>query len=545
MARDTGTKVQITGQLANKGEPVQLSGVVVQAFALGESDDKLRPGGALGMSQTDSDGRFTLEPVQTPSELFAEERTPRICCVATDGSRVIGMVYAPLRRDEPRIDVTIDLDVANVAGQTAQARRPTGARSVSSLNGGVQTTHINIDDADISLPLPYRAGYPLADVGTSDPTAIIDSELARLLGRPLDPGAPSTADEFVESLNRMFRPVEEDGRIDYEWTGATTPTVPHHGAEVQLTGEQAVLHARAKDSFEAMVRLIESINPIKALTDAKDAEALRLILTTLLGELVEQLGNQVPPDVPRLDNLFALLTRELKQLEIEFGFQRKHVDLPSKQQEYTKYLRLADYINSLCQSWEQARGELTRPTLFFSSQLSDALVSVATSAEAAVAELEAAGVGKSERRSVIIRFVDGTVTSIDAVLDWAEHWSRTVAPALLQGAGGRGMRAMRPTAEKLQTILENVLSANVTHPGFARPRVHRALGELATNMGEVVHVVESVGLEGDNVLEQKVGDLERRLAELSREVAGLRRPTRSSANRPAMGQEQQGTESAS
>jgi hypothetical protein len=145
---------------------------------------------------------------------------------------------------------------------------------------------------------------------------------------------------------------------------------------------------------------------------------------------------------------------------------------------------------------------------------------IAESVDEASRAMDAVMLGPAERRTVRIDFpltirrgnrdepIDPEAPDpktpppsmlVDELLTWTARFATEEGPSLIQLAGRRGVAAVQPTAERLQRLVLGAAQANVPSIGFSRPRVRRALVELADQLGQVERLASELLSEGDRI----------------------------------------------
>jgi hypothetical protein len=75
-----------------------------------------------------------------------------------------------------------------------------------------------------------------------------------------------------------------------------------------VTGGQASLYLRAKASHEQIVRMLDSLQPLRTDADPQDCEAYRGLVRDSVRRIVMELGREGGPRVPLVDSAFSVLT---------------------------------------------------------------------------------------------------------------------------------------------------------------------------------------------------------------------------------------------
>jgi len=169
-----------------------------------------------------------------------------------------------------------------------------------------------------------------------------------------------------------------------------------------------------------------------------------------------------------------------------------------EEQNLTNFEIVRDYILGLSQTWDQtsSRFDITgKDTKYLGTQLvrlSRALNSVAESVEETYRVMDAVLLGPSERQTVLITFPPENGQPpppmlVEELLSWVSRF-----PALIKQGGRRGVLAIRPVAERLQTLVDAASRADIKHVAFKRIRVRRSLEELASQIEQVAQLASQV-----------------------------------------------------
>jgi hypothetical protein len=396
-----------------------------------------------------------------------------------------------------------------------------GAVGGISTSGSVQDVVSDIasympTSQEVTGPTARPRGTGGIGTATAPLQQLVDSTLLDVLGRKLKTADPKA---FLASLTRAFTPEEINGRTTYHWTPRTYAVQTELGGGI--TGAQASLYHRAKIALDDALPLLDRLEPLLASPDKQEVEAARAIVRTEFSELVSELGVEGGPRVQRVDDLFALLRRELERLERVFGLTRENVITVEEEQNLTNYLVVRDYLDGLFTTWSGERGFRNQfagtEARFLGTQLvlmSRALSVVAESVEEVYNAMDAVNLGPAERQTVRIEFpqviridngenpllstAPGRIPSmtVDELLSWVSRFATREGPTLIQDGGRRGVEAIQPIAERLQRLVLGASQANVPHIGFSRVRVRRALNELAAQLGQLERLARELSPNG-------------------------------------------------
>jgi hypothetical protein len=241
---------------------------------------------------------------------------------------------------------------------------------------------------------------------------------------------------------------------------------------------------------------------------------VRAIVHKEFQELVDELGIEGGPRVQRVDDLFDVLEQQIDLLEDKFGFDDpKQINTVEEEQNLTNFLVVRDYVRGLDQAWQTFRAQfIGTGSKFLGTQfvlLSRALSVVAESVSEVELTMESVFLGPRERQTVRIEFPAqitlngqlqpifkvGTPPSmlVSELLDWITRFASDEGPALINDGGRIGISSVQTTADRLQRlVLGAAQTQTVTHIGFTRTRVRRALEELASQIGQVARLAQEV-----------------------------------------------------
>jgi carboxypeptidase family protein len=352
----------------------------------------------------------------------------------------------------------------------------------------------NIDPAARSAPVaPGGAGAPLQQV--------VGNALLDVLGRKLKTDDPQA---FLSSLNRAFSLEQVEGRTQFTWTPRTYAVQTELGGGI--TGAQASIYHRAKVALDDALPLLDGLEPLLPDYDEQEVEAARSIVRTEFIELVNELGLEGGPRVQRVDDIFNLLLRQpggqLDNLRIRFGLDSSRVVTVEEEQNLTNFLVIADYVRGLRATWsavpDGARRYFTGTgQKFLGTQLvllSRTLSVVAESVDEANLVMDSVFIGPAERQTLRLNLgKDVPSMLVEELMSWVTRFATEEAPTLIQDGGLRGVEAIVQTAGRLEDLVRGAEQANnVANVAFMRPRVRRALHDLAGQLGDVRRLAEQL-----------------------------------------------------
>ncbi|MDS4011691.1 MAG: hypothetical protein RKK15_09850 [Defluviicoccus sp.] len=352
---------------------------------------------------------------------------------------------------------------------------------------------------------PSPAGAFGGGRGTGSVGAIVEQTLRNVLGwrpRVNDPRGLSTA------LNQAFSYSEVGGR------GVYTYVPRSYAAQVQadmgaLTGAQASIYARAKVSLEQCLILLDRVYKLDPAGDPENIAALKAIVRSHLTDLVNELGLEGGPRVERVDTLFESLIGEcnvlggqMKNLEDALGFNddqfnKNRVNTIAEEQNYTDFLTIIDYCESLKATWDKNR-EYFGPSTespFLGTQaihLSRAFAVLGESVEEVNAAFDSVFLGPSERHLIRLDFRDaGSSMSVGELLDWIHTVATVEGPQLVQEGGKLGVKALVPVLKKLEALVTSALNQGEVPEAYKTPRVQTSLNGLLNILTTTYELADS------------------------------------------------------
>jgi hypothetical protein len=467
-------------------------------------------------------------------------------------------VYADERTTVPPLeeDVYCNPPVSGVSIIPSRAPLGGGRNPLSGGNGngnGNGNAEIRESVADLAAYPVLTEQVNVAGVGgaapsTGTPAGTGGASFSRLITgtlRDVLGWKPQTNDSrgFVAALNQSFTGREMEGRTDYSWVPRSSGALARPADLGAVTGAQLSIYTRAKVALDQSLPLLDGLTPLRADILPEDIDAIRSVVRTELGQLVDELGTVGGPRVSRVDELFGLLLGDaaaggqtvpdpetvqgqLAELRDRLGLERSRVNTIDDEQNYTNFLILVDYVNTLNQSWRTERKYFTRgdpsgAEPYLGTQLVLLAQGLAAAAEAVQDvnfTLESVFLGSPMQQTLTLNFpstVQGvTVPGVTGVpgddppaplpantppmfvselLGWADTWLTKEARELIDESGKDGVIAMFPTANRLRKLVRAALvkargglQDPATLPaGYASPRVQRAIQELATQLDEV------------------------------------------------------------
>jgi len=320
---------------------------------------------------------------------------------------------------------------------------------------------------------------------------------------------------FVAALIQSFTSVEVEGRKKWQWTPHVYTIQADLGA---VTGAQASIYKRAKVFLDQSLPLLEGLKPLRADYDEEDTEASRAVVESYLTELVDELGMVGGPRVQLVDTHFLTLLGDINvtttnpeevkgQLGVlrdRFGLKRDLVNTIEEEQNLTNYLILVDYVLSLKRSWDAQRHFFDRSgtDVYLGTQLvllARTMGTLVESVHQAYDAMDSVFLGEAERQSIplYLEGEDKPNLTIAELLAWAERFGSEEGPRLIREGGKHGVRAFRPSIDKLRELVRRAWESSQQKPqnpvkGFHTPRVQRTLEELTTYSDHIYDLASQV-----------------------------------------------------
>ncbi|QZZ20644.1 hypothetical protein J5X98_26020 [Leptothermofonsia sichuanensis E412] len=392
---------------------------------------------------------------------------------------------------------------------------------------------VQIVDVLPSLDQIHRTGR-MASVSApassgGDLQSIVESALGNILGHTQRTDNPKT---LVATLTQTFTPRQVDGRTVYDWNPQSV-SVRASDLGGGITGAQASLYHRAKTAIQDGIQLLNGLTPLKPSADRENMEATRSIIRTEMQELLAELGARGGPRILRVDNLFQLLLGDdldsgnqrpdgqLKKLAEYFGLVRGQINTVEEEQNYSNFLTLKDYLQSLRRSWvDYKRTQDSSAGAYIGTQLvrlSQALAVVAESVQEVYRIMELFFLGPEERLSVYIDFTraaglesggfplpDGTAyldtaqlrdsMSVEGLLNWVWRFATEEGPLLAKSGGKLGIQVVSETSDRLMVLTQATTYTPIPNAAFRREGVIRAMRDLAYQLYQVRQLAEQVKL---------------------------------------------------
>jgi hypothetical protein len=352
----------------------------------------------------------------------------------------------------------------------------------------------------VSRPPSAGGGSGVAPIGQLADNAIRDVLSWRTKAN--DPKA------FLLALNQSFALKDVEGHTEFTWTPRTYTVQTDMGA---ITGAQASIYNRAKVALDQSLPLLDGLYALLPVLEQEDLNSVRDMVRSLFTELVNDLGIEGGPRIPRVDQLFTLLlgsplptdpekaSGQLGILRERFGLKRSFITTIADEQNLTNYIILVDYVIGLSNSWNTQKAFFARSGAgsaepFFGTQLvllSRSLDVVAQAVKDVEFAMDSVFLGAAERQTSLLDFTSiGAESSlfVAELLDWVDNVASKELPAQLQDSGKDAIGTLQSVVSTLHRFVQGSLppqqSLHRLPPGYGTPRVQRALRLLLKSLGE-------------------------------------------------------------
>jgi hypothetical protein len=334
---------------------------------------------------------------------------------------------------------------------------------------------------------------------------------------------------FLGALNASFTQDEKEGRTEVIWKPRTYAVQTDVGGGV--TGAQASLYKRAKESLDQSLPLLDGLQPLFKEAKEEDISALRATVRSQFTDLVNELGMFSGPRIARVTQLFFLLLGQkfpqkavdienyvkggaggplqtdpekvagsLGNLRVELGFSiaDDQINTVDDEQNVTNFRIISDYITSLAQSWLNNLRffGLQSQTPFFGTQLvllSRQLSVISESVNEVRFTLDSVFIGAAERQTLQINFTgEQPAMFLEDLLSWIDSFASEEGPRLIEQGGKFAVgQSFVPIANQLLELInarrKPVSGQQVQGmpPGYSTNRVQFAFDDLANSLKQL------------------------------------------------------------
>jgi hypothetical protein len=277
---------------------------------------------------------------------------------------------------------------------------------------------------------------------------------------------------FVAALNKAVELKQVEGHVEWTWNKRPFMVQADLG---EVTGAQASIYTRAKAALSETLPLLAGLKPLRPDPDEENSESMRSMVRFALSELVNELGRVGGPRIQRVNEYFDQLLGpapqhhfgkpeevegQLGELGKRFGLQRNFVLTVDEEQDFTNFLIVVDYTNSLFQTWRAQREFFSRngsADKFLGTQLvrlSEALAVIVESVQQTYDAMDSVFFGAEERQVALLEFAGHEPITVADLLHWLEHFAAVEAPQIIEDSGKDGVNVTAQTLGRLQVLLE-------------------------------------------------------------------------------------------
>jgi len=287
-----------------------------------------------------------------------------------------------------------------------------------------------------------------------------------------------------------------------------------------ITGAQASIYNRAKVALDQSLPLLDGLYALLPVLEQEDLDSTRDMVKSLFTELVNDLGIEGGPRIPRVDQLFRLLLgypvptnpegahreSQLGILRQRFNLKREFITTIADEQNLTNYLIVVDYMIGLNNSWINEKkyfahsGTAAQP--YFGTQLvllSRSLEVVTQAVKDVEFAMDSVFLGAPERQTILLDFTSiGPESSlfVAELLDWVERAASDELPNQLQDSGKDAISTMKHVVWDLHRFVRAAMipqqAGKGLPPGYRTPRVQRALRLLAEALRETHRLADQI-----------------------------------------------------
>jgi hypothetical protein len=359
----------------------------------------------------------------------------------------------------------------------------------------------------ISRPPSAGPGTGIAPIGKMAENAIRDVLSWR--AKTDDPKS------FLMALNQSFALTDVEGHTEFKWTPRTYTVQTDMGA---ITGAQASIYNRAKVALDQSLPLLDGLYALLPVLEQEDLDSVRDMVKSLFTDLVNDLGIEGGPRIPRVDQLFRLLLGtpiptnseraggQLGEVRQRFNLKREFITTIPDEQNLTNYLIVVDYLIGLNNSWNNEKKYFahsgTHAQPYFGTQLvllSRALEVVSQAVKDVYFAMDSVFLGAAERQTILLNF-----TSIDSesslfvaeLLDWIDRAASDELPGQLQDSGKDAISTVKQVVQELRDFVYAAMLPQQPvaglPPGYRTPRVQRSLRLLADALRETHRLADQI-----------------------------------------------------
>jgi hypothetical protein len=369
---------------------------------------------------------------------------------------------------------------------------------------------VDVDQAFPLLTTDSAARRGSSTVSGGDQAPTVSAAIRDVLGwRP----RPQDTKAFTAALGASFELTTVEGHVEARYVPRGFAVQADLGG---ITGGQASLYSRAKNSHTQITEMLESLKPLRPDADPEDCTAFRLLIRDAVRQVVQEFGMPGGPRVQLVDSAFRTLTGFepvvtgtpalpgfepamtgtpasrhngdvppaarigtagqtaddvpgiLGALRDRMGLTDDNVNTVDEEKIRTSFLTLVDLIIGLQIAWEQqrvafgsadGRGFLGTELILINRLLAAAAEQV----DELEAVLDSTLISAGERQTIVIDA--RTRLTLDGLLSWLRTFLTEDGPRIVQDTGRDGITtSFTPTVVTLLDTLRNTLVGKLPNP---------------------------------------------------------------------------------
>lgn len=363
--------------------------------------------------------------------------------------------------------------------QTQQSHNPAGSPKNTEEKRTREREQIEVV---VRQPASLSAG--LGATTAVSPQREVKKMLRNILGQ-----VPSDPQQLITLLSRTFPIKQVDGRDVVEFSARPSLTATGQ-AGGGLTTAQASLYERARVAYEDAKQRLQVLRPQQGpFADPENVEAVRAVILTEYGKLVEELGRDDGPRVQRADKLFDALQNLFVQLVTVFGLNPEGINNETESQNFISYQIVQDNFDVLSQSWERLKGSQSADFGAQSNKLLRQFSLVEDALNDAEAVLDEVGFDATTRENFTIGIDDLT---LDGLFSWIRDFVTEEAPAVVEDGGKIGVAVLIPTLMELRDLLQKVNEIITKDPRLEDENVKSILKILRGHLVETLKLAKAI-----------------------------------------------------
>ena len=320
---------------------------------------------------------------------------------------------------------------------------------------------------EVTLPSSGSAGSGSGLASGQSVTQVAQDSIRGLLGwryRADDPKG------FVAALTNAVQLKQAPGYTDWSWQTRPFMAQADMGA---ISGAQASLFTRAQVARDNSLPLLGTLKPLRPDYDPEATASISAMVSNALTRLVDEIGTFGGPRIERVDEYFTQLLGAVKNfkkpeevkgmlgvLANRFGMQRARILSVDDEQNFTNFIIIVDYTNSLYRTWQDQKEYLSRNgsrDKYMGTQLvwlSQALSVMAEGVQEFNDAADSVFFGPDEREVAVLKFAGHEPITVAELTDWIQQFASVEAPQLIQDSGKDGVIAVAQTLNRLYVLLQ-------------------------------------------------------------------------------------------